>query len=149
MASGTSKWFIAVIVAIAIIVGIDVMLTHHRPSPNVTPAPMTAAEQDYLKQVEVTHPRMSVASNFLGETLYYFDGTLRNQGSWTIRKLGLRLTFLDPFGEVVLRKMEYPITPQTPPLKPGESRALHFTFEHLPAEWNQGPPMITASYASF
>lgn len=149
MARGSSKWFIVVVVAIAILVGIYAMLARHRPLPAAAAPSMTAAERDYLKQIDVTNPRMSVASNFLGDTLYYLDGTLRNQGSQTLRRLDLQLTFLDPFGEVVLRQTEHPVTLKTPPLKASESRTLHFTFEHLPAEWNQGPPVITPVYASF
>lgn len=110
---------------------------------------MSAAEQAYLKNLQVTNPRMSAASNFLGNTLYYLDGTLANKGQRTVRRVDARLTFLDPFGEVVLRQDESLLNGQSPPLRGNQSRAIHLTFEHLPAEWNQGPPTIELTYVGF
>ncbi|MGH9357105.1 MAG: hypothetical protein ACRD10_13320, partial [Terriglobia bacterium] len=107
------------------------------------------AEQNYLREVEVTNAKVSEASNFLGSTLYYLDAQLTNKGSKPVRQLDLTLTFMDPFGQVVLRKVVYPITPQTPALKKGAAEPIHFTFDRLPAEWNQGPPVITPTYVSF
>jgi hypothetical protein len=110
---------------------------------------MTAAENAYLSEIEVTDPKMSTASNFLGDKVYYLDGHLVNKGPRTVRELDLSLSFMDPFGEVVLRRTERPITHQTAPLGPGGAQQLHLIFEQLPDEWNQGPPVITPAYASF
>jgi len=110
---------------------------------------MSAAEQNYLREVQIANPKMSAASNFIGNTLYYLDAQVSNKGVKTIRQLDLTLTFMDPFGQVVLRKIVYPVTLQTPALKSGATEPLHFTFEHLPDEWNEGPPVITPTYVSF
>jgi len=144
------KWFALSVIVLAIVVAIYVWAQHRhaRPAP-VAHHPMTAAEKDYLKQIEVLNPKMSAASNFLGDTLYYLEGQLVNKGSHDVRELDLNLTFMDPFGQVVLRETEHPITLKTPPLKAGQTQPLHFTFEHLPAEWNEGPPQITPTYVSF
>ncbi|MGH9398197.1 MAG: hypothetical protein ACRD18_15265 [Terriglobia bacterium] len=151
--STSTKYFVLALVALAIIVGIYVWAEQHHARRSAAAqqahAPMTAAEKSYLPEVEVAGPKMSAASNFLGATVYYLDGTLVNKGSQTVRDLDLKLTFMDPFGQVVLLETEHPITRQTAPLKAGSSQALHVIFEHLPAEWNQGPPIITAAYVSF
>lgn len=141
------------LVALAIIVGIYVWAQHHRVQQSgearEAHAPMTAADKAYLAEVEVTGARMSAARNFLGDTVYYLDGTLVNRGPQTVRELDLKLTFMDPFGQVVLLQMEHPVTRQTAPLKAGAAGTIHLIFEHLPAEWNQGPPVITVTYVSF
>ncbi|MGH9451689.1 MAG: hypothetical protein ACRD11_14325 [Terriglobia bacterium] len=151
--STSLKYFATVVVVLAIVVGIYVWTEHHRVQQSARAssahALMTPAEKAYLAQIEVTGARMSAARNFLGDTVYYLDGTLVNNGSQTVREMDLKLTFMDPFGEVVLLQTEQPITRQTAPLKPGAKQTLHLIFEHLPAEWNQGPPVISATYVSF
>ncbi|MGH9342719.1 MAG: hypothetical protein ACRD19_03015, partial [Terriglobia bacterium] len=91
-------------------------------------------------------PSVSAASNFLGDTVYYLDGELTNHGSQTVRQADLSLSFMDPFGEVVSRRVEHAITRESPPLKPGASLHLHLIFEHVPDTWNQGPPVIAPIY---
>ncbi|MGH9440564.1 MAG: hypothetical protein ACRD22_22550 [Terriglobia bacterium] len=151
MAEGSTsgKWLAVSVVVLAIVVGIYVWIAHRRAHPEVAHHAMSAAEQSYLHNVEISNAKVSAASNFLGSTLYYLDAQLHNKGTKTVRQLGLTLTFMDPFGQVVLREVVYPITPQTPALKGEAAEPLHLTFEHLPAEWNEGPPVITPTYVSF
>ena len=148
--STSTKYFVIALVIVAVIVAIYVGVQHHRAQPQmIAQQPMTAAEKNYLTEIDVVNPRMSAATNFLGDTVYYLEGDLVNKGSHTVREVDLSLSFMDPFGEVVLREAELPVTHQTAPLKPGEKRKLHLSFEQLPAEWNEGPPVITMSYISF
>src|SRR5579863_10300370 len=130
--SASTKYFVLSLVALAIAVGIYVFVQHHRAQPQVmAQQAMTTAEKNYLTEIDVVDPRMSAASNFLGDTVYYLDGDLVNKGSQTVREIDLSLSFMDPFGEVVLRETERPVTHQAAPLKPGEKRKLHLSFEHL------------------
>ncbi|MDE3178615.1 MAG: hypothetical protein KGM47_03060 [Acidobacteriota bacterium] len=151
--STSAKYFIVALVAVIIAVSIYVLVEHRRARTAASAAQsapaMTAEERNYLPELEVTSPKMSAATNFLGDTVYYLDGNLVNKGARTIGAVELKLTFMDPFGEVVLVDTRRPVTPQTTPLKAGETRSLHLIFEHLPAEWNQGPPVIAATYVSF
>lgn len=149
MASTSGKWLALSAVILAIVVGVYVWIAHRRAQPEIAHHAMSAAEQSYLHDVEIANAKVSTASNFLGNTLYYLDAQISNKGPQTIRQLDLTLTFMDPFGQVVLRKIVLPVTPQTPALKGGTTEAVHFTFERLPAEWNEGPPVITATYVSF
>ncbi len=147
--STSGKWLALSVAVLAIVVGVYVWIAQRSAQPELAHHAMSAAEQSYLHEVGITNAKMSEASNFLGNTLYYLDAQLSNKGPKTIRQLDLTLTFMDPFGQVVLRKVVLPITPQTPALKGGATEAVHFTFEHLPAEWNEGPPVITPTYVSF
>lgn len=147
--SSTVKWFVLAAVALAIAAAVYVSLQHRQLQSVAQVHSMTAAEKDYLKEIEVSDPKMSAATNFLGSSLYYLDGQLVNKGSKDVRQLDLTLTFMDPFGQIVLRRTEHPITLKTAPLKAGQTQKLHLVFEHLPEEWNEGPPVITPSYVKF
>ncbi|MGH9445862.1 MAG: DUF3426 domain-containing protein, partial [Terriglobia bacterium] len=118
---------------------------------NPTPPhpPMTAVEREYLSQIGVTGERMSVASNFLGDTVYYLDAQLTNRGSKTVHEVDLSLTFVDPFGNPVAHKTAQPVTLKSAPLKAGATVPLHLVFEKLPAQWNQSPPAVATAYVRF
>jgi hypothetical protein len=109
----------------------------------------TEEQKAYFRQLEFTDVHMSVAENFLGATVTYLDARVTNKGTKTVRRLDLDLTFVDTLGQVVLRERAHPVTRRTPPLKPGESRAFRFTFEHMPADWNQAAPAMTPVYLQF
>lgn len=149
MAEGVSlkKWLVVSLIVVAAVVGVIVWIT--RPSHSLSRAPMTAEEGEYLTQIKVTDAHMSAATNFLGHTEYYLDAKLTNTGTKTVRELELQLTFQDPFGDMVLRATEEPVTMNAPPLRPGETIPLHFVFDQLPDGWNQGPPVIVTTHVRF
>ncbi|MGH9402762.1 MAG: hypothetical protein ACRD2P_11715 [Terriglobia bacterium] len=147
--STSARYFVSALVALAIVVSIYVVVQHRRAQPPVTAQrPMTPVEKGYLSEIQVKDPAVSAASNFLGDTVYYLDGEIINQGSQTAREVDLALSFMDPFGEVVSRRVEHVITRAGAPLKPAASLHLHLIFEHVPDAWNQGPPVITPTYVS-
>ncbi len=92
---------------------------------------------------------MSAARNFLGDMVTYLDAKITNTGTKIVRELELRLEFVDSLNQVVLCETAHPITLRTPPLKPGDTRLLHLTFEHMPADWNQAPPTIMPTRVYF
>ncbi|HEX5483925.1 MAG TPA: hypothetical protein VFZ08_14985 [Terriglobia bacterium] len=147
--SSTVKWFVLAAVALAVATAVYVSLQRRQSQSAAEARVMSPAEKGYLQEIEITGAKMSAASNFLGSSLYYLDGQIVNHGPKDVRQLDLSLTFMDPFGQVVLRRTEHPITLKTAPLKAGQTQRLHIVFEHLPEEWNQGPPVIAPSYVKF
>lgn len=147
--SSPAKWFVVAVVTLGIAVGIYAWVEQERSKPVEVEHSMTPAEKAYLGRIEVTDARMSTASNGIGSDLYYLDAQISNKGTETVRQVDLSLAFMDPFGDVVYRQTVHAITLTTRPLKPGATKSLHFVFEHLPAEWNQGPPNIVVSSVSF
>lgn len=122
---------------------------HGRLTRPLVRAPMTTEAQAYLRQIAVSDARMSAADTPLGTAVTYLDARVANQGSQTVRELDLRLEFVDMTGQMILRQTAHPVTSQTTPLKPGETRNLHVAFDHMPAEWNQAPPAFTPVYVGF
>ncbi|MGO9273038.1 MAG: FxLYD domain-containing protein [Terriglobia bacterium] len=140
---------IAVALLAAIIGGLALLRRDVSRSAATTPPPMRGDEKAYLTQISTADPRMSAAENFLGGTVTYLNAQVTNNGTRPVRRLTLKLEFHDTLEQVVLRETAHPITPRTPPLKPGETRAFQVAFEHMPMEWNQGPPVITPEYVGF
>ena len=111
-------------------------------------APMSPEAEAYLRQIAVTDARMSAADTPLGTAVTYLDAHLTNKGTQSVQELDLRLEFVDMTGQMILRQTVHPINKRTAPLKPGEVRDLHVTFDHMPAEWNQAPPAFTPVYVA-
>ena len=140
---------VAAAVLLAVLIGGLLLLRRGISSPAAGRPPMGAEEKAYLAQISVADPRMSAAENFLGNTLTYLDARVTNQGTRAVRQLDLKLEFHDTLEQVVLRETAHAITLRMPPLKPGDTRPFRVTFEHVPVDWNQAAPVITAEYVSF
>jgi hypothetical protein len=146
----TSPVVIGFIVAILGIAAVVAALVFRSGTPPVAPPPaMTGEAKAYLSQIEAGGARMSAAQNFLGDTVTYLDARLTNKGAMLVRRVDLQLEFFDTLNQVVLRDAAHPVSPRTPPLRPGETRAFRVSFEHMPVDWNQAPPTITVKYVGF
>ena len=145
----TTVYILIAAAALAVIVAVAVVLSRSRPRPAASPSQASDEEKNYLRHLAVSTPRMSAAENFLGDTVTYLDAELTNRGGRAVRQVELRLEFVDMLSQVVLRETVRPITSETAPLKAGETRAFQVSFEHMPAEWNQGPPVVTPVSVSF
>lgn len=145
----TTLYFLIAAGVLAVIVAAAILLTRRAPS-GASSGPVLSDEQKaYLGQIEVTDAKMSAAENFLGHTVTYLDAVVANKGSRAVKSIELELVFVDTLRQVVLRETAHPITARTPPLKPGETRPFQVTFEHMPIDWNQGPPRITPVSVEF
>lgn len=116
--------------------------------PAVRP-PLSDEARRYFALIEVSDARMSAAETGLGSTQTYLDARVTNRGGRAVRELDLQLEFVDLLNQVVLRRTAHAVKRSDSPLQPGESRPFRVIFDHMPAEWNQAPPSMTPSYASF
>jgi hypothetical protein len=148
MNRSVAVWILIAAAGIAALVAGLALLRRSAP-PAGTHAPLDAEAKAYLSKIVVTDARMSAAQNFIGDTVTYLDAKMTNQGSKTLRDVELRLEFVDTLDQVVLRDSAHPVTPRTLPLGPGKTRSFRVSFDHMPADWNQGPPRITPVYVSF
>lgn len=110
---------------------------------------LNAEQQAYLTSFAFADLRMSAATNFLGETVTYLDGSVTNTGSKPVSRLDVELNFVDTLNQVVLRETAHPLANRPKPLGPGESHAFRLTFDHMPADWNQAPPRVRPVYVEF
>ena len=114
-----------------------------------TPFALAAEQRAYLQQIVVSNPRMSAADNFLSHTVTYLDAQITNTGARVVSQVQLEMEFVDILGQVVLRETNRPVNPQTPALKPGETRTFQVSFEHMPLDWNLAPPRIQVKLVTF
>jgi hypothetical protein len=110
---------------------------------------LTEEQRAYLSQIEISDPEMSAAENFLGDTVIYLDARIANRGDRAVRAVELEMTFVDPWGQVVLKETGWPVHRRVPPLAPGETRPFQVAFERMPFEWNQAPPKIAVRRVEF
>ena len=138
-------------IVLAGLIAVLVLQQHHAVSRQASSAAtrpaLTADQKAYLASLSFADLRMSAAVNFLGSTVTYLDGTVTNQGTKPVRRLVVELNFVDPFNQVVLRETTHPLAGHS--LQPGETQAFRVTFDHMPAEWNQGPPAVKPVYVEF
>jgi hypothetical protein len=134
---------------LAVIVAVLALLARTGSRPSPTAARLSAEQKAYLPQIVITDARMSAAENFLGHTVTYLDALVSNKGGKEVRQLELELVFVDTLSQVVLRETARPITLQTRPLEPGQTRSFQVSFEHMPLEWNLAPPVITPESVQF
>src|SRR3989442_8234005 len=135
--------------ALALVVGLYTLVQRNASRlAEIKPA-LTEEQKTYLPNIVVSDARVSAARNLVGDRVIYLDAQVTNRGRTTVGRLDLELEFHDVLGQVVLRETAHPVRARSAPLKPGETRAFQLAFEHLPADWNQISPPITASYVSF
>ena len=145
---GVSTYVIILIVAAAMLLlfAIYAVVRHYsrgtQASSGAGRPALTEEQKAYLPMIVFSDARMSAAENFLGATVYYLDVRAANQGSKAVASLAVQLSFVDVLNQVVLRDTAHILTERMPPLKPGETRSFRVSFDHMPADWNQAPPMI-------
>jgi hypothetical protein len=155
--SRNGSWRLPLLVAAA--VGLAVLggiIWLGPPAPPRTPAvpaalpPLTAEEEAYLSQIEISRLELSRWQNYLGQQVTYLDGLVTNHGPRRIVALELTIEFQDVLGQVVLRENWRAIgggrpsvlAPRPTPLATAESRSFRAAFEHIPDDWNRGRPRV-------
>lgn len=102
----------------------------------------TPEETSYLQNIQLTPGRAEAAQNFLQHTVTTVSGAVTNKDNKTVVYLEISLTFSDIEGKPIEQRKAYPISGTTLPLKPDETREFRFSFDQVPAMWNQAVPQM-------
>jgi hypothetical protein len=141
-------WVIVAAAAIAALASGYVFLHRAAVSSSGTAEP-TAEEKAYASQISVADAKMSIAQNYIGDSIYFLDAKITNHGDKPVSSVQLQLEYTDMLGQVVLRDDARPVTPREAPLKPGITRPFRVSYDHMPADWNQAPPRVTVTRVAF
>lgn len=109
---------------------------------HATKAAPTAEEKAYLQNIQITPGRVEAAKNFLDHTVTTIHGTVTNNGRKNVLYVEISLTFSDIEGKPIEQKTAAPVSGNTLPLKPQETRPFQVSFDQVPAMWNQAPPQM-------
>lgn len=123
--------------------------------------PAGAGAHPYAAYLKFAGLKMSAAENFVGGNVTYLDAQLTNHGDRTVNGVTLELVFRNALDEAVQKESmrvmalsragPYPDIAdlRSAPLKPGETREVRLTLEHISADWNQQYPEIKVTGVSF
>jgi hypothetical protein len=103
---------------------------------------MGDAELAYAPQIKIGNVELSRAANFLKQEVTSIAGIISNSGQRNILELEVTLEFHDVSQKPVLREARRLYGPAETPLLAGTMREFQFSFENIPPDWNQAPPVF-------
>jgi hypothetical protein len=144
--------------AVIILAIIAYLIVSSRSSPTRYTNPIVINQQvpadPYAANLTISDAKMAQASNILGGTMTYLEAKIANKGDKTVTGASIEVTFKNSLGQVVQRGSQplMVITQREPamdivavntsPLKPGDTKDLQLTFEHISADWNRQYPEL-------
>lgn len=145
------RWLPRAMGAAIIIVFLAAILIVGRPAKQA-PAP---AVDPYSDSLRISGLKLSAATNFVGASVSYLDGTITNVGDKTVTGATAEAIFRNSMGQVVQRETLPLMLHHTglagipdiaplsaAPLTPNQTRDFRLTFEHISADWDQGYPEL-------
>ena len=97
----------------------------------------------YKTNLEVSHVGLAKGESYLGDSVYFVDGEIRNTGERIVQRVDLTLIFRDSLHQVVLketrRALEYKASIG---LSPQKTAKFQIGFDHLPKDWNHVVPEV-------
>lgn len=103
----------------------------------------------YLASLELSGVEMKAAENLMAQQVVYVDGTIRNKGSRSIRRIDVYCLFTDVNGREVARKRAVVVNERFKILAPSQSRRFELPFDSLPDTWNQTMPRLVIAQIIF
>jgi hypothetical protein len=100
-----------------------------------------AQTEAYMSKIELSHVGLSKGENYLGDEVFYVEGTLKNKGDKLVQRIELTFLFKDSLNQVVLREKRRALDYKgNKGLEPQKSTNFQIGFERLPRDWNYGVP---------
>ena len=105
-----------------------------------------ARENAYTSQVTLSGLGLSKGENFLGDEVFYVEGTLSNGGESTIRQVEMTFLFKDSLDQVVLKETRTALEYRGKRgIAPQQEAEFQVGFENLPQDWNYVIPEVQVS----
>ena len=93
-------------------------------------------------QVQLSHVGIATGVNFAGQKVRVINGTLKNISARPLRRIEMKMVFLDYDGKSIQETLEKGFDVRQRPLEPNEQYRFETNFENLPANWNHRIPNI-------
>ena len=105
----------------------------------------TAAGNDsaYKNRVEISHLGLAKGESYLGDSVYFVEGEIKNSGDRIVQRVELTLTFRDSLKQVVLRETRHALDYKASKgLEAQKTAKFQIGFDHLPKDWNNFLPEV-------
>ena len=107
---------------------------------------MAVLEEAYKDQVTLSKLGLAKGENFLGDKVFYVEGSITNDGEGTIRKVELTFIFKGSLDQVVFRKTRTALAYRGKRgIAPQQHAEFQVAFENLPRDWNYVVPEVHVS----
>jgi len=109
-----------------------------------------AQVEAYKSKIVLSRIGLAKGENYLGQIVYYVEGTVKNEGERIVQRIDLTFLFKDSLNQVVLKETRKAVDYKN---KKGlESRkAINFQvgFDRLPRDWDHRIPEIQVANVIF
>jgi len=103
-------------------------------------------EEAYRTKVTLSKLGLSKGDNFLGDTVFYVNGTITNNGEKKLQRVVLTFLFKDSINQVVLKNTRTAIEYRgRRGIESLEAAEFQVAFENLPQAWNYVVPEVQVS----
>ena len=100
----------------------------------------------YNGKIEISHLNLAKGESYLGDSVYFVEGEIKNNGDRIVQRVEVTLIFRDSLKQVVLkenrRALEYKASKG---LEAQKSTNFQIGFDHLPKDWNNFLPEVQVS----
>lgn len=120
------------------------------PKPAPPPPPVLTDEaRDYLEHLQLDNVHMQAAESMANNRVVEILGSIKNQGTRTVKLAEVTCVFRD-YNEKEVKRERLPIVSSTgSPLGPGDSKSFRLAFDDIPDEWNQVMPTLVIAQIKF
>jgi len=105
---------------------------------------LTEVTEDAVLQnmVQLTRPSVATSENYVGHKIRLVAGTITNVADKPIRRVDIKMQFLDHDGKPVQEGVYPAFETNGRPLNPGQQHRFEIAFENLPQTWNYRVPVM-------
>jgi hypothetical protein len=97
----------------------------------------------YKKKIELSNIGLAKGESYLGNEVFYVEGSLRNTGDQAVQRIDLTFLFKDSLNQVVLKESRKAVEYKgARGLEPQNLARFQVAFDHLPKDWNHAIPEV-------
>ena len=110
----------------------------------------TAQVEAYKSKIVLSQIGLAKGENYLGQIVYYVEGTVKNEGERIVQRIDLTFLFKDSLNQVVLKETRKAVDYKNKKgLESQKSINFQVGFDHLPHDWDHRIPEVQLTNVIF
>jgi hypothetical protein len=111
---------------------------------------LAAQVEAYKSQIGLSRIGLAKGQNYLGDDVFYVEGTVKNEGGKLVQHIELTFLFKDSLNQVVLKEARRAVDYKSGRgLEPQKSTKFQVAFDRLPRDWNYVVPEVKVTNVGF